>query len=105
MAHSGEIIQKEKYSMNTKELKLIERRRDLLTDILGVGESWEGELLELPAGSIDELFTDFNMQTWCRCVGVVMERNTNPDPAFHSPTTYVFRGIQTNLEEVNDEEL
>ncbi len=68
----------------------IELRQAIIDDLRATGP-YSGQPIEIASDHLLEyVFTNVDMNTWCKAVGVVYEINKEPDPAFRSKTTIIF---------------
>lgn len=72
------------------ELTTFEHRRRLLHDILYEGPFGRSPLEVNADYLLTYCFCDFDLDIWCRAVGVAYDINRNPEPEFRSKVTIIF---------------
>lgn len=84
-------------------MKPSERRLKLWNEL----HQWES--IELPAvATVQLLFRDVTLNSWCGAAGVDFKINKRPDPEFHSETTIIFSLKKETIEpyeDLDDDEL
>lgn len=81
------------------KLSTFEHRRRLLLDILYEGPFGSSPLEVNSDFLLEHCFCDFDLDIWCRAVGVNYEINRDPVPEFKCNTTVIFTCAIKNNED------